>query len=189
MADDWGASALYEISKQLKQSDKNMRKVFHKSIRESGKQLLRPIRGSAESRFPSRGGLNTHMARSSRYRTVVRTGADTAGVSIRANRTDPRADTQGRIAHPVPQVGGTRVAAHTVTSTSLKTRKTRTRKVAAAQVGGEFVRDAKGRKVMVVQRFPEAVGFFRDPIEARAELVRRDLLDALERWADERGLR
>jgi hypothetical protein len=159
-ADDMGARVFYEMSAKLKRAgDGDLRKLFHKEMREAAKPLLPKIRGSAESRFPSKGGLNRHMARGARYRTVAKTGAATAGVSIRANKTDPRSDTQGRVAHPVPQRNG------------------------------EPVRNEKGRRVMVVQRFPNAVGYFRDPIEAGAVGVRRDLLDALERWADDMGLR
>lgn len=150
-----GARVFYEMSAKLKRAgDGDLRKQFHKEMKEAAKPLLPAVRRSATARFPSRGGLNRHMARGARYRTVAKTGLSTAGVSIRANRTDPRADSQGRIAHPVPQRGG------------------------------EPVRDAKGRRVMVVQFEPEAVGFFRDPIEAGAVGVRKDLLDALERWAD-----
>jgi hypothetical protein len=155
-ADDMGARAFYEMSAKLKRAAQgDLRKQLHKQVREAAKPLLPAVRRSAASRFPSKGGLNTHMARGARYRTVAKTGLATAGVSIRANKTDPRADTRGRIAHPVPQRNG------------------------------EPVRDERGRRVMAVQHFPEAVGFFRDPIEAGAVGVRRELLDTLERWADE----
>lgn len=157
--EDMGAAVLYEMSAKLKRAGEGgLRKRFHKRMREAAKPLLPAVRRSAASRFPRRGGLAAHMAKGSRYRTAVKTGAETAGVSIRANRTDPRVDAQGRIAHPVPQRGG------------------------------EPVRDAAGRRVTVVQYHPDAVGFFRDPIEAGAAGVRRDLIDELERWATDLGL-
>jgi hypothetical protein len=156
---DMGASVLYEMSARLKRAGQgDLRKQFHKEMREQAKPLLPAVRRQAESRFPAKGGLNRHMARGARYRTVARTGLATAGVSIRANRTDPRADTRGRIAHPVPQRNG------------------------------EPERDANGRRVMVVQHFPNAVGFFSATIEERAPTVRKGLLDALERWATDLGL-
>jgi hypothetical protein len=176
---DMGAAVFYEMSAALKRKAPDLRKQLHKQVRESAKPLLPKVRGSALARFPKRGGLNRHMAKGTRYRTVAKTGIETAGVSIRANRTDPRTDSQGRIAHPVPMVGG-----HKVSSTNVKTRKTTT-----TLEGGEAARNDKGKKVFAVQYFPEAVGYFRDPIEAGAVQVRRDLLDTLERWADDMGLR
>lgn len=153
MAND-PADVLYELARQLKVSgEKELRKEFLKGLRTAAKPLLPAVRRSAAARFPTTGGLNRHMARGSRYRTVAKTGVQTAGVSIRANRTDPRVDRRGRVSHPVPQRGG------------------------------EPVIDENGRRVMVVQYFPEAVGFFRDPIEARADAVRADLVQHLERWA------
>jgi hypothetical protein len=158
-AEDMGAAVFYEMSAALKRAGQgDLRKAFHKEIREQAKPLLPAVRRQAQTRFPAKGGLNRHMARGARYRTVAKTGATTAGVSIRANRTDPRADSQGRIAHPVPQRNG------------------------------EPVRDENGRRVMVVQFFPEAVGFFSETIEDRAPMVKRGLLDALERWATDLGL-
>ncbi len=145
--------AFYELSKRLKQAEKGVRTQFHKEMRESAKPLLRPIRNQAEARFPKRGGLNRHMSRGARYRTVAKTGIDTAGVSIRANRTDPRADTQGRIAHPIPDGRG------------------------------GYMLNAKGKRLMVVQFVPDAVGFFRDTIEERADIVRADLIRRMQRWA------
>jgi hypothetical protein len=154
-----GARVFYEMSAKLKRAGAgDLRKLLHKEVREAAKPLLPAVRRSASARFPSKGGLNRHMARGARYRTVAKTGAATAGVSIRANKTDPRTDTRGRITHPVPQRNG------------------------------EVMRDERGRRVMAVQYFPEAVGYFRDPIEAGAVGVRRDLLDALERWATDMGL-
>jgi hypothetical protein len=152
---DQAARAFYELSKRLKSAEKGRRAAFHKAIREAAKPLLPAVRRQAETRFPSRGGLNRHMARGARYRTVAKTGIETAGVSIRANRTDPRADTQGRIAHPIPDGKG------------------------------DYLRDDKGRRIMVVQHFPEAVGFFRDTIEGRAEAVRDDMVQRITRWAIE----
>ena len=157
-AEDMGARVLYEISARLKRAGRgDLRKRFHKDMKDAAKPLLPAVRRSASTRFPRRGGLNTHMARGARYRAVVKTGVTTAGVSIRANRTDPRVDARGRVSHPVPQRGG------------------------------EAVRDDKGRRVMAVQYFPEAVGFFRDPIEAGAVGVRRALIDGLGKWASDMG--
>ena len=152
---DMGARVFYEMSAKLKRAGAgDLRKQLHKEVRQGAKPLLPAVRRQAASRFPSRGGLNKHMSKGSRYRTVAKTGAATAGVSIRANKTDPRTDTRGRIAHPVPQRNG------------------------------EPVRDEKGRRVMAVQHFPEAVGYFREPIEAGADEVRAHLISSLQRWAD-----
>ena len=148
-----GAEAFYLLSQRLKTAAKGARSQFHKDMREAAKPLLPAVRNQARSRFPTRGGLNKHMAKGSRYRSVAKTGLTTAGVSIRANKTDPRADTQGRIVHPLPKVDG------------------------------EFPKNEKGRRIVVVQFFPEAVGFFRDTIEERADLVRADLERRLLRWA------
>jgi hypothetical protein len=150
-----GADAFYELSRRLKGAEKGVRSQFHKAIREAAKPLLPAVRRQAAARFAQRGGLNRHMARGARYRTVARTGVQTAGVSIRANRTDPRADTRGRVAHPIPDGRG------------------------------GFLRDEKGRRIMAVQYFPDAVGFFRDTIEERAEAVRDDMVQRMERWAIE----
>jgi hypothetical protein len=155
---DQAARAFYELSKRLKQAEKGRRSAFHKAVREAAKPLLPAVRRQAESRFPSRGGLNRHMARGTRYRAVAKTGITTAGVSIRANKTDPRADTQGRITHPIPD-------GH-----------------------GDWLRHPPGTKragqrIIVVQMVPNAVGFFRDTIEERAELVRDDMVQRMTRWA------
>lgn len=152
---DQAARAFYEVSKHLKSAEKGVRSQFHKAIREAAKPLLPAVRKEAAARFPKRGGLNRHMAKGSRYRVTQKTGQATAGVSIRANRTDPRVDEQGRIAHPVPQHGG------------------------------EPVRDAKGRRVMVVQHFPQAVGFFSQTIEGHAGDIRADMIHRLEKWTSE----
>jgi hypothetical protein len=150
---EMGAAVFYEVSRALKQAGRgDLRKAFHKDIREAAKPLLPAVRRQAASRFAKRGGLNRHMAKGTRYRAVAKTGLTTAGVSIRANRTDPRADTRGRIAHPVPDGRG------------------------------GFLRNDKGHRIMAVQYFPEAVGFFRETIEDRADLVRADMIRKLERW-------
>lgn len=157
MADstDEAARAFYELSKRLKSAKKGVRAEFHKAIREAAKPLLPAVRRQAEARFPRRGGLNRHMAKGARYRTVAKTGSATAGVSIRANRTDPRVDRRGRIAHPIPD-----------------------------GEGGFHLND-KGRREMAVQFFPNAVGFFGETIEERAGLVRDEMGRRLERWAME----
>jgi hypothetical protein len=153
-AEDMGASVLYEMAAKLKrEGNGDLRKRFLKEMREAAKPLLPAVRRSAAARFPGRGGLNRHMARGARYRTVAKTGAITSGVSIRANRTDPRVDRRGRVSHPIPD-------GH-----------------------GGFLRNEKGHRIMAVQMFPEAVGFFRDPIEAGAYGVRDELLRKLEKWA------
>jgi hypothetical protein len=147
------ADAFYQLSQRLKTAAKGARTQFHKDIREAAKPLLPAVRRQAAARFPSRGGLGKHMARGTRYRTVAKTGLTTAGVSIRANRTDPRADTRGRIAHPIPGPDG------------------------------KPLLNEKGKRIMAVQHFPEAVGFFRETIEERADLIRADMERRLIRWA------
>jgi hypothetical protein len=149
-----GAEAFYLLSKRLKSAAKGARTQFHKDIREAAKPLLPAVRRQALTRFGgAAGGLPKHMAKAKRYRTVAKTGLTTAGVSIRANKTDPRADTRGRIAHPIPGPDG------------------------------EPLRDEKGRRRMAVQHFPNAVGFFSETIEERADLIRADMVRRLERWA------
>lgn len=166
--------ALLELSKGLKQAGRGeLRKQFHKQLRESAKPLLPAVRASARDRFPSRGGLNRHMARGSRYRTVVYTGGATGTVSIRANRTDPRTDSEGRIVHPIPRAGS-----HRVQSTNV-----RTRKVTTKMEGGEWQRDERGRRRVAVQIFPRAVGYFRQPIEAGAPAIRDDIVRTLKEWS------
>lgn len=150
---DAAARAFYELSKRLKTAEKGRRAAFHKAIREAAKPVLPAVRRQAATRFPDRGGLARHMSRGSRYRTVAKTGIETAGVSIRANRTDPRADTQGRVAHPVPDGRG------------------------------GWLRDDKGRRIMAVQRFPAAVGFFSNTIEEQAGTVRDDMVRRMQQWA------
>lgn len=149
------AEVFYSVAAKLKKMGDGgaLRKQFLKEMRESAKPILPAVRRSAASRFPTKGGLNRHMARGARYRTVAKTGETTAGVSIRANKSDPRVDLQGRVAHPVPGPDG------------------------------KPLRNAKGRRIMVVQYFPDAVGFFRDPIEAQADRVRDEIVSKLERWA------
>jgi hypothetical protein len=162
---DMGARVFYEMSAKLKREARgDLRKRFHKDMREAAKPLLPAVRRQAAARFARSGGLGVHMAKGKRYRTVAKTGLTTAGVSIRANKTDPRTDTRGRITHPIPDGRG------------------------------DFLRypdghKRAGQKIKAVQFVPNAVGYFSETIEERAPQVRRELLDGLERWADELGLR
>jgi hypothetical protein len=155
---DEAARAFYELSKRLKEAGPGVRKEFLKDMREAAKPLLPLVSQAALERFPKRGGLNRHMARKSRYRTVARTGVTTAGVSIRANKTDPRLDTEGRVVHPVPNGRGDWLRHPAGTKRA-------------------------GQRVMEVQTFPEVVGFFSDTIAQRDEAIRADLIQRLERWA------
>jgi len=155
-AEDMGARVFYEMSAKLKRAGAgDLRKQLHKDVRTLAKPLLPAVRRQAATRFERSGGLGRHMSRGARYRTVAKTGLSTAGVSIRANRTDPRTDTQGRIAHPIPDGRG------------------------------GFLLNDKGKRIKAVQFVPNAVGYFSETIEERAPQIRRDLIDALERWADE----
>jgi hypothetical protein len=148
-----GARVFYEMSAKLKRAGAgDMRKKFHKDMREAAKPLLPAIRRQAATRFARSGGLGKHMSRGARYRAVAKTGITTAGVSIRANKSDPRSDTQGRIAHPIPDGRG------------------------------GFLLNEKGNRIKVVQFVPDAVGYFRETIEDRADLIRADLIRKLERW-------
>jgi hypothetical protein len=175
VADDDAARAFYELSKRLKQTDKKLRTQFHAAMREAAKPVIPQVQERAREVFPQRGGAAKFLARKSRYRAVARTGATTAGVSIRAERTDPRMDTQGRMTHPVP-VRGT---GYTVSKTSVKTKRTTSKKV-----GTEFVLNAKGKKLRVVQFVPQAKGFFSKTIEGQAGAIRNDLTDRMVAWAD-----
>lgn len=161
MADaDMGAKVFYEIAHKLKREGQGeLRKRYLADLRTAAKPLLPAVRRQAATRFAQRGGMAKHLARGARYRAVAKTGLTTAGVSIRANRSDPRMDTRGRVAHPIPGPDG------------------------------QPLRNEKGKRIMAVQFFPEAVGFFRDTIEERAPMIRRELLDGLERWIDDLGLR
>jgi hypothetical protein len=166
--------AFYELSKRLKKAEKGVRAQFHADMKKVAAPLIPAIRDQATARFPTRGGLNKHMARGARYRTVAKTGLETAGVTILAQKTDPRVDTQGRIVHPIP-VRGT---SYTISKTSVKTKKTTTKRA-----GGEFVLNKEGKRMVQIQFFPEAIGFFSNTIEERADLIRADLIRRMERWA------
>jgi hypothetical protein len=151
-----GARVFYEMSAKLKRAGRgDLRKQFHKDMREIAKPVLPAVRRQAATRFAKRGGLNRHMSKGSRYRIVAKTGLSTAGVSIRANKSDPRSDTRGRISHPIPGPDG------------------------------QPLRNENGRRIMAVQYFPEAVGYFRETIEDRADLMRADLIRKLERWVSD----
>jgi hypothetical protein len=151
---DMGAKVFYEMAAKLKRTGDGgaLRKQFLKEMKEVAKPLLPAVRRQAEARFAKKGGLNRHMARGARYRTVAKTGISTAGVSIRSNKTDPRVDTRGRVAHPIPDGRG------------------------------GFLLNEKGHRIMAVQYFPNVVGFFRETIEERADVVRADLIRKLERY-------
>jgi hypothetical protein len=167
------AQTMNRVSKSLKKAGAgDLRKQFHKEMREAAKPILPKVRKSAQSRFPTEGGLSRHMARGTRYRSVVLTGRN-PGVSIRANKTDPRTDTEGRIWHPIPRKGSVRVQ-----STNVKTRKVKT-----TMQGGEFLTDEKGRRLGAVQYFPEAVGYFSEPIEESADEMIAAMTKRLEWWA------
>lgn len=102
MAGDDAARAFYAMSKHLKQlGEGDLRKQFHKEMKESARVIVPAVVAAAGQVFPARNGLAKSMARRTRYKVVAKTGASTAGVSIRANRTDPRVDTEGRVAHPI----------------------------------------------------------------------------------------
>ncbi len=97
-----GAADLLALSKRLKQTgETELRKEFHKAVREAAKPLARKVKAEAPKRIPRhRGGIGEHYGKK-KVEPSVRTGATTAGVSLRMPKTDPRVDAQGRIFHPV----------------------------------------------------------------------------------------
>lgn len=96
-----GARDFYTVSKSLKAAGKGeLRKQFHKTVRDAAKPLIPKVRESARQRGPKEGGLNERLAKKP-YRAQTRTGANTAGVRIVGTKVDPRINSLGRIAHPV----------------------------------------------------------------------------------------
>jgi hypothetical protein len=96
-----GARDFLTVSKHLKAAGEgDLRKEFHKTVRDAAKPLLPKVREAARSRGPKRGGLNSRLAKKP-YRVQARTGAKTAGVRIVGSKVDPRINNLGRVAHPV----------------------------------------------------------------------------------------
>ncbi len=96
------AADLLALSKRLKQvGETDLRKEFHAAVKAAAKPLARKVKAEAPKRIPShRGGIGEHYGKK-KVQPSVRTGATTAGVSLRMPKTDPRVDAQGRIFHPV----------------------------------------------------------------------------------------
>jgi len=96
-----GARDFLAVSKSLKAAGNGeLRKEFHKTVRDAAKPLLPKVRESARSKGPKKGGLNEALAKKP-YRVQTRTGAKTAGVRIVGTKVDPRINSLGRIQHPV----------------------------------------------------------------------------------------
>jgi hypothetical protein len=96
-----GAQQLLRVSKALKAAGEgDLRKQFHKAIRDAAKPAIPAVRESARAKGPKAGGLNKRLAKKP-YRTQVRTGNTTAGVRIVGTKVDPRINELGRIQHPV----------------------------------------------------------------------------------------
>ena len=96
-----GSDQLLRVSKALKAAGEgDLRKQFHKTIRNAAKPAIPAVRESARSKAPKKGELNERLAKKP-YRTQVRTGATTAGVRIVGTKVDPRMNSLGRIQHPV----------------------------------------------------------------------------------------
>jgi hypothetical protein len=95
-----GSEDLLKLSKKLKAAgQKELRKEFHKAMRDAAKPVIPKIRKAARDDLPSAGGLNQRIARKP-LRSQVRTGAKTAGVRIAGSKVDPRIN-QGRVWHPI----------------------------------------------------------------------------------------
>lgn len=96
-----GARDFLAVSKALKAAGAgDLRKEFHKTVRDAAKPLLPKIRESARAKGPKHGELNERLAKKP-YRVQARTGAKTAGVRIVGTKVDPRINNLGRIQHPV----------------------------------------------------------------------------------------
>jgi hypothetical protein len=96
-----GARDFLAVSKALKAAGEgDLRKEFHKAVRDAAKPLLPKVRESARSSAPKHGGLNERLAKKP-YRVQTRTGNQTAGVRIVGTKVDPRINSLGRIQHPV----------------------------------------------------------------------------------------
>lgn len=96
-----GADELYAVAKRLRGADKTIRKEMLQAIRTSAKPMLAAARASAAAELPTRGGLNTAVARS-RFSVQTKTAARTAGVRLKAtNPHEIGAMNRGRLRHPV----------------------------------------------------------------------------------------
>lgn len=109
---DAGAQAFYELSKRLKEvggtGKGSLRNEMTKALKQASKPLPQAVKKAAGERFPTGGGLSKVMAKRT-PKVVTRTGALTAGVRIEDRKSDPRMNSQGRIAHPVFGRGGSDV--------------------------------------------------------------------------------
>lgn len=107
MADDFeihGADQFLELSKALKHAGHaQLRRDLNTGLRKAARPLVAKTRAEARKRLPASGGLAARVARTPQ-RVVVRTGRDTAGVSIQVGRRRgdaARATNRGEIRHPV----------------------------------------------------------------------------------------
>jgi len=96
-----GARDFLAVSKALKAAGQGeLRKAFHKTVRDAAKPLPKKVKESARAKGPKAGGLNEALAKKP-VRVQTRTGAKTAGVRIVGTKVDPRINNLGRIQHPV----------------------------------------------------------------------------------------
>jgi hypothetical protein len=96
-----GARDFLAVSKALKAAGQgDLRKAFHKTVRDAAKPLPAKVKQSARERAPKQGGLNEALAKKP-VRVQTRTGNKTAGVRIVGTKVDPRINNLGRIQHPV----------------------------------------------------------------------------------------
>lgn len=95
------AQEFLRVSRILKNAgEADLRKQFHKTVRDAAKPLIPKVRESARAKGPKKNRLNERLAKNP-YRVQTRTGVSTAGVRIVGTKVDPRINAQGRIAHPV----------------------------------------------------------------------------------------
>jgi len=96
-----GARDFLAVSKALKAAGEGeLRKAFHKTVRDAAKPLPKKVKDSARERGPKKGELNEALAKKP-IRVQTRTGVKTAGVRIVGTKVDPRINNLGRIQHPV----------------------------------------------------------------------------------------
>jgi hypothetical protein len=96
-----GASAIRDLSRDLKAAGSNLRKAIPKGMRKAARPLVRDIRAEARSSLPQRGGLAGYVASSG-----IRVSTTAGGVTVVGKRSkggglsDLEAINAGTVRHP-----------------------------------------------------------------------------------------
>lgn len=103
MADNFtvtGADDFLRLSKALKATGRTgLRNDLNKAMKAAAKPMIADVRQAFRDELPARGQLGAFMAKK-RTTIVTRTGRD-PGVGVSVAKTDPRLESEGRLAHPV----------------------------------------------------------------------------------------